>query len=95
MSCCYVMSYLRCRYDWFQNMGLKWYALPAVSGMLLDCGGLEFSGIPFSGWYMVTEIARDLGDSDRYDMLKVSETTLISRWLYRYQHENSGYSELL
>jgi len=54
-------------------MGLKWYGLPAVSCMLLDCGGLEFPGIPFSGWYMCTEIGRDLGDSNRYNLLKVSK----------------------
>lgn len=65
------------RYDWFQELGLKWYCLPAVSGMLLDCGGLEFPGIPFNGWYMGTEIARDLGDSNRYNMLKVS-----GQWMY-------------
>jgi nitric oxide synthase oxygenase domain/subunit len=62
---------ISCRYDWFKNLGLKWYAIPAVSSMLLDCGGLEFPGIPFNGWYMVTEIGRDLGDLNRYNMLKV------------------------
>lgn len=64
-------SFLSYRYDWFKDLGLKWYALPAVSGMLLDCGGLEFPGVPFNGWYMSTEIARDLGDVNRYNMLKV------------------------
>ncbi len=58
-------------YDWFKDLGMKWYALPAVSSMLLDCGGLEFPGIPFNGWYMGTEIARDLGDVNRYNKLKV------------------------
>ena len=65
------------RFDWFQNLGLKWYALPAVSSMLLDCGGLEFPGIPFNGWYMGTEIARDLGDVNRYNMLKVCGTIYV------------------
>lgn len=60
------------RYDWFKEMGLRWYALPAVANMLLDCGGLEFPGIPFNGWYMGTEIARDLADANRYNLLKVS-----------------------
>lgn len=40
--------------------------------MMLDVGGLEFTGIPFNGWYMVTEVGRDLGDADRYNMLKAS-----------------------
>lgn len=52
-------------------MGLEWYALPAVSGMMLDVGGIEFPATPFSGWYMVTEIAcRDLCDSNRYNVLQ-------------------------
>ena len=60
------------RYDWFKDLGLKWYALPAVSCLLLDVGGIEFPGAPFSGWYMGTEIGRDLGDVNRYNLLKVS-----------------------
>ena len=38
---------------------------------MLDMGGMEYPGAPFSGWYMGTEIARDLGDVNRYNMLKV------------------------
>ena len=53
-------------------MGLQWYALPAVSNMMFDVGGLEFPACPFSGWYMVTEIAaRDLCDPYRYNILEV------------------------
>ena len=52
-------------------MQLEWYALPAVSGMLLDVGGIEFPAVPFSGWYMVTESAcRDLCDPHRYNVLQ-------------------------
>ena len=41
--------------------------------MVFDCGGLEYTGNPFSGWYMSTEIAtRDLLDKGRYNLLKVS-----------------------
>ncbi|XP_068736413.1 nitric oxide synthase 1-like isoform X2 [Montipora capricornis] len=60
------------KYPWFEKLGLQWYALPVVANMMLDAGGLEFTGAPFSGWYMVTEIgARDLGDQQRYNMLEV------------------------
>jgi nitric oxide synthase oxygenase domain/subunit len=60
------------RFPWFEEMGLKWYAVPGVAGMLLDCGGLEFTACPFSGWYMGTEIgARDLCDVQRYNLLEV------------------------
>ncbi|XP_032236183.1 nitric oxide synthase, brain isoform X2 [Nematostella vectensis] len=59
------------KYDWFEELGLRWYALPAVSCLCLDVGGIEFPGCPFNGWYMVTEIgARDLGDPCRYNMLE-------------------------
>ena len=40
--------------------------------MLLEIGGLEFTGCPFSGWYMGTEIGvRDFCDSSRYNILEV------------------------
>ncbi|XP_063238129.1 nitric oxide synthase, salivary gland [Bacillus rossius redtenbacheri] len=58
------------RYEWFEELGLRWYALPAVSGMLFDCGGLEFPAAPFNGWYMSTEVGRDLCDPHRYNVLE-------------------------
>ncbi|KAJ3603901.1 hypothetical protein NHX12_028642 [Muraenolepis orangiensis] len=59
------------KFEWFKSLGLKWYSLPAVSNMLLEIGGLEFSGCPFSGWYMGTEIGvRDFCDSSRYNILE-------------------------
>lgn len=60
------------RYEWFKDLDLKWYGLPAVANMLLEIGGLEFTGCPFSGWYMGTEIGvRDFCDSSRYNILEV------------------------
>ncbi|XP_023692108.2 nitric oxide synthase 2b, inducible [Paramormyrops kingsleyae] len=59
------------QYEWFGDLQLRWYALPAVSNMLLEVGGLEFPACPFNGWYMGTEIgARDFCDPQRYDMLE-------------------------
>uniref|UniRef100_A0A4W6EAU0 nitric-oxide synthase (NADPH) n=1 Tax=Lates calcarifer TaxID=8187 RepID=A0A4W6EAU0_LATCA len=59
------------KYEWFKDLDLKWYGLPAVSNMLLEVGGLEFTGCPFSGWYMGTEIGvRDFCDSSRYNILE-------------------------
>nr|ADK62525.1 endothelial nitric oxide synthase [Rhinella marina] len=56
-------------YEWFADLGLKWYALPAVSSLLLEIGGLEFPAVPFNGWYMNTEIGmRNLCDSYRYNI---------------------------
>jgi nitric-oxide synthase, bacterial len=49
---------------------LKWYAVPIISDMLLEIGGLRYTAAPFNGWYMGTEIgARNLADPARYDML--------------------------
>ena len=57
------------RYEWFKDLGLKWYAIPGVSNMLFDCGGMEYCAAPFSGWYMSTEVgSRDLCDPQRYNI---------------------------
>ncbi|XP_043579281.1 nitric oxide synthase, salivary gland [Bombus pyrosoma] len=62
-------------YDWFEKLELKWFAVPAVSGMVFDCGGLEFTAAPFNGWYMSTEIgSRDLCDVQRYNLLETIAT---------------------
>ncbi|XP_033620353.1 nitric oxide synthase, endothelial isoform X2 [Fukomys damarensis] len=57
--------------EWFAALGLRWYALPAVSNMLLEIGGLEFPAAPFSGWYMSSEIGmRNFCDPHRYNILE-------------------------
>jgi nitric-oxide synthase len=59
-------------YPWFKALKLQWYALPLISDMLLEIGGLEFTAAPFNGWYMGTEIgSRNLGDVSRYNLLPV------------------------
>ncbi|ROL51390.1 Nitric oxide synthase, inducible [Anabarilius grahami] len=58
-------------YEWFKDLNLKWYAVPAVANMLMEIGGLEFTACPFNGWYMGTEIGvRDFCDSQRYNILE-------------------------
>ncbi|BFV56002.1 nitric oxide synthase oxygenase [Kitasatospora sp. CMC57] len=57
---------------WFAELGLRWYAVPAISDMALEIGGVRYPSAPFNGWYMGTEIgARNLADADRYDQLPV------------------------
>ncbi|WP_306458838.1 nitric oxide synthase oxygenase [Streptomyces sp. 1331.2] len=57
-------------HGWFAELGLRWYAVPAISDMTLEIGGVRYPTAPFNGWYMGTEIgARNLADADRYDML--------------------------
>lgn len=71
-SLTFVHIFLLLSYTWFEEMGLKWYAVPAVSGMLFDCGGIEFTGTAFSGWYMSTEIGcRNFCDTNRRNLLEV------------------------
>ncbi|SOD63219.1 nitric-oxide synthase [Streptomyces zhaozhouensis] len=56
----------------FDALGLRWYAVPAISHMRLSIGGVDYPLAPFNGWYMGTEIgARNLVDADRYDLLPV------------------------
>ncbi|XP_053131232.1 nitric oxide synthase, inducible-like isoform X2 [Hemicordylus capensis] len=58
-------------YEWFKDLDLKWYTVPAVSNMLLEAGGLEFTACPFNGWYMGSEIGvRDFCDTQRYNVLE-------------------------
>ncbi|KAG7307096.1 hypothetical protein JYU34_007233 [Plutella xylostella] len=58
-------------YEWFEDLQLRWYALPAVSGMRFDCGGIEFTANAFNGWYMSTEIGcRNFCDTNRLNMLE-------------------------
>lgn len=54
----------------FAELGLKWYAVPVISNMVLEIGGIEYPAAPFNGWFMGTEIgSRNLGDENRYNML--------------------------
>jgi len=57
-------------FSWFSELGLRWYAVPVVSNMTLEIGGLAFTAAPFNGYFMGTEIgARNLGDEGRYNRL--------------------------
>ncbi|MEU1605990.1 nitric oxide synthase oxygenase [Micromonospora matsumotoense] len=56
------------RHPWLADLALRWPAVPAISNMSLHLGGLRFPA-PFSGAYMISEIARDLADPDRYHQL--------------------------
>lgn len=54
----------------FSELGIKWYAVPIISDMKMEIGGIHYTMAPFNGWYMGTEIgARNLADEDRYDLL--------------------------
>jgi nitric-oxide synthase, bacterial len=58
-------------FPWFAGLGLHWYAVPVISDMYLEAGGIRYPCAPFSGWYQAdTEVGvRDLGDAGRYNVL--------------------------
>ncbi|TYS58884.1 nitric oxide synthase oxygenase [Bacillus infantis] len=57
-------------FEWFSDLQLKWYAVPFISDMCLEIGGIRYTAAPFNGWYMGTEIgARNLADDFRYNLV--------------------------
>ncbi|NBE79444.1 nitric oxide synthase oxygenase [Micromonospora sp. NEAU-HG-1] len=57
-------------YPWFEELRLRWHALPVISNMRLRLGGVDYSCAPFNGHYLSDEIGtRNMGDRDRYDQL--------------------------
>jgi nitric-oxide synthase, bacterial len=60
------------QYAQIEQLKLKWYAVPCLTGMIMTIGGIDYPCSPFSGFYMATEIAsRDFADQKRYDLLPV------------------------
>ncbi|WP_347550128.1 nitric oxide synthase oxygenase [Pseudalkalibacillus hwajinpoensis] len=56
-------------YD-FTPLHAKWYAVPIISDMCLEIGGVDYKAAPFNGWYMGTEIgARNFADTERYNLI--------------------------
>jgi nitric-oxide synthase, bacterial len=58
-------------FGWFAELGLRWYAVPVITDMYLEAGGIRYPCAPFNGWYQASsEVGvRNLGDPDRYNML--------------------------
>lgn len=60
----------------FTELGLQWYGVPCISGMLMTIGGIDYPCAPFNGFYMGTEIAsRNLADPWRYNLLAPAAKT--------------------
>lgn len=51
-----------------KELGYKWSAIPAISNFSLNLGGIKYSCAPFNGWFVTTEIVRNL--LERYDAAK-------------------------
>ncbi len=48
------------------ELGLKWCAVPAIANFRMEIGGLDYGCLPFNGWFMGSEIARNLFEDRRY-----------------------------
>ncbi|MFW5642162.1 MAG: nitric oxide synthase oxygenase, partial [Roseicyclus sp.] len=58
------------RFPALARLGLRWYAVPVVSDMILSIGGIEYPCAPFNGFYTCTEIgSRNFTDRGRHDLL--------------------------
>jgi nitric-oxide synthase len=87
-SCIKEVELVHDNIDNFAELNLRWYAVPIISDMVLDLGGIRYTAAPFNGWYMGTEIgARNLADVDRYnqlpviaDLMGLDRTTNTSLW---------------
>ncbi len=60
------------KFRWFEELNLKWHAVPIASDNGFDMGGIKYHLMPFNGWYMSAEIgSRNFCDPFRYDMVPV------------------------
>ena len=53
-----------------KEIGMRWYAIPAISNFSVHIGGIHYGCMPFNGWYMDTEIMRDFLDEYRYNKME-------------------------
>jgi nitric oxide synthase oxygenase domain/subunit len=48
-----------------KTLGYHWATVPAISNFKMNLGGVLYQNMPFNGWFMSTEIVRNL--MERYD----------------------------
>ncbi len=53
-------------YPKFNALNLQWCAIPAITNFRMEIGGVHYGCVPFNGWFMETEIARNLWEDGRY-----------------------------
>jgi sulfite reductase alpha subunit-like flavoprotein len=54
------------KYPAFKDIGLRWTTVPAISTFKMNLGGVVYANMPFNGWFVSTEIVRNL--MERYDV---------------------------
>ncbi|WP_051713244.1 nitric oxide synthase oxygenase [Actinoalloteichus caeruleus] len=62
--------------DWFPELGLRWHATRAVTGLALRVGGVVYPAAPFNTPYGAWEIAARLGAAAGFG----AEAEVASRW---------------
>ncbi|QJD79677.1 nitric oxide synthase oxygenase [Spirosoma rhododendri] len=55
-------------YPAFADLGMQWCAVPVIANFRLAIGGVDYGCAPFNGWFMETEITRNLWEDERYGM---------------------------
>ncbi|KNC80485.1 hypothetical protein SARC_07147 [Sphaeroforma arctica JP610] len=80
-------------YPELRDLGLKWCGVPTVSNFNLSLGGIDYVCCPFNGWFMESEVTRNLWE--RYNIKKslcaifgLDSTDPYSGW------EERGFAEL-
>lgn len=53
-------------YPGIDALKLQWCAIPVIANFRMAIGGVQYGCVPFNGWFMETEIARNLWEEDRY-----------------------------
>ena len=48
------------KYPAVKELGYRWAAVPAISGFMMNLGGIKYPCAPFNGWFVSIEIARNL-----------------------------------
>ncbi|CAF3879288.1 unnamed protein product [Adineta steineri] len=65
-----VLSHADPKYDAaIKKLGLRWVVQPIVCDNAFEIGGIFYRCVPFSGWFMETEIGRNLCDIQRYNII--------------------------
>ncbi len=48
------------KYSKVKDLEYKWTAVPVISNLCVKVGGVNYTAAPFNGWFVTTEIARNL-----------------------------------
>jgi sulfite reductase alpha subunit-like flavoprotein/nitric oxide synthase oxygenase domain/subunit/hemoglobin-like flavoprotein len=55
-------------YPGMADLNMQWGAIPVIANFNLEIGGVDYGCVPFNGWFMETEISRNLWEDERYGM---------------------------